>query len=122
MFMSELPHSVTVQKYAVATDDTSGGNVETWATRTASVPCLVTQQAGAGGPNGQTHTVSYRTQSAVTTDARPGDRLLVVAGPGFTAGLYLAVLEITNHGGVGGVEAFTRLKCRQVLASWTPDR
>lgn len=121
MFMSVLPHSVTIQKYST-TGDTSGGNVESWTTRTAGVACLVTQEAGAGGPNGVTHTVSYPLQSSLTADARPGDRLLVVTGPGFSAGLYLAVQEITQHGGVGGIDAFTRLKCRQVLASWAPDR
>lgn len=116
--MTVLPHRVTLQKLTTS-DDASGGNVQAWATRTAGVVCLVTQQS-ARGPNGQTHTVTFPTQSTAAAEVGVGDRLLVTAGPGFTTGLYLTVDGITRHGGVGYISAFTRLSCSEVLESYQP--
>jgi len=116
MFFTPLSHSVTIQK-AVSGRDSSGGNTETFSTRTANVPCLITQQGGsAAGLFAQdgrstTHTVSFLTSAS---DCQPGDRLLVVTGP--SAGKYLRVTGISVHGGVGWINQFTRLNCTELRA------
>lgn len=118
MFMTVLPHVVTLQKLSTSTD-TSGGNVTSWATRTSGIVCLITQQGGSG-VNGQTHTVTFPTNSTEATDVRAGDRIYVTTGPGYLSGKYLAITEIGQHGGVGRIDAYTRLQCVQVLDSYTP--
>lgn len=115
MFMA-LPHTVTVQKSAAA-KDSSGGTVETFTTRQAGVACLVTQQAGRtdrrfdAQPKAQTHTVS-----TTYTGVRPGDRLLVTAGPANVLNKHLRVLGVSDHHHPGsGIDEFVRLACEQLL-------
>jgi hypothetical protein len=106
-----LVHSVTLQK-AAFTPSTSGASVPTWTTRTASVACLVSQ----GSPTAENRervTVTHLSQATAAAETSVGDRLLVVTGPGLTAGKYFRVTGISRHGPFGRIAGFTRLECEE---------
>ena len=107
-----LQHSARVD-YLTWSRDTSGGNVEAYATRTASAACLISQGSGSddrrfdGGYVAGSYTVTTKYASV-----EPGDRLYVLSGP--YAGVYLRVLGFSAHGPVGTIGKFFRLKCEEL--------
>lgn len=115
MFFTRLQHRVRVDSLTTTQDD-SGGTVEAYTTRQASVKCLITQQSGSTTDEfgtetkRQTHTVSMTYMGV-----QRGDRLYVISGPTNAVGKYLTVNGITNHGGVGNIDPYCRLSCTQVV-------
>ena len=110
-----LPHTVTVESVTTSSD-TSGGTQETYATRQASVACLITQQSGSIDHRfNAARLVQRHTVTMTYASSTPGDRLYVSLGPSNVQGKYLKVIGLTRHGGVGSIDAFSRLNCEQLL-------
>lgn len=119
MFMSVLPHTVTLQALTVTVS--AGGKVRAFADRTTGIRCMVNEESG-DGEAAQTHAVYFETQAAAAAEIGAGDRIVVTAGPGLSTDKYLSVLGISRLGPVGGISGYTKVSTREVLESWVPDR
>ncbi len=107
-----LQHSVRVDSSAWSRD-TSGGNVETFSTRTATAPCLITQGSGSDDRrHGGSYVAGKYTVRTKYASIEPGDRLCVLTGP--YTGIYLRVLGFSGSGAVGGIPHSYRLTCEEL--------